>query len=101
LWEINSLYFFNLCAAGATEQPLQMDTPQVYESDFMINISVESDIQLIARFLPPIVNNQGAAGDYVPIVATLLDRKGAIPGAEFFGVQASSQLSLKNQVPGS
>ena len=52
-----------------------------------MNISAETDIQLTARFLPPIVNNQGVAGDGVPIVATLLDRNGAIPGAEVFGVK--------------
>ncbi len=36
--------------------------------------------------LPPIVANQGMAGDHVPIIATLLDRNGAIPGAQFFSI---------------
>jgi len=78
-WEITARYYYNLCANIS-------EVPAALESDFMINASAESNIQLIARFLPPIVNNQGAAGDYVPIIATLLDRKGAIPGAEFYGV---------------
>ena len=86
VWQITSWYFYNMCAAGSTEQPFQPDSPQAFETDFMINASVESNIQLVGRFLPPIINNQGASGDYVPIVATLLDRKGAIPGAEFYGV---------------
>ena len=85
-WKIRSRYYFaGPCVAG--DVPVIPDTPTAYESDFMINISAESNIQLTARFLPPIVNNQGAAGQYVPIVATLLDRNGAIPGAEFFGVK--------------
>ena len=50
--------------------------------DVMMNGSAETNIQLTARFLPPIVANQGMAGDRVPIVATLGDRNGAIPGAE-------------------
>jgi hypothetical protein len=85
-WEIRMRYFFTgpCTASGDTVVP---ETPTAFESDFMLNISAESNIQLIARFLPPIVNNQGAAGDYVPIVATLLDRNGAIPGAGFLWVQ--------------
>lgn len=77
IWVITAKYFYNLCSQDSSEAPAAL------ESDFMINASVESNITLNARFLPPLVNNQGAAGDYVPIVATLLDRNGAIPGAAF------------------
>ena len=85
-WEIRSRYdMYGPCAEGGV--PIVPETPTIWESDFMLNISAETNIQLVARFLPPIVNNQGAAGDYVPIVATLLNRNGAIPGAGFFGVQ--------------
>ena len=87
LWQISTTYFFYTCTAGSTEQPFRLDSPQALESDFMMNVSVESNIQLIGRFLPPIINNQGTAGDYVPIVASLFDPKGAIPGAEFYGEQ--------------
>ena len=54
--------------------------------DVMMNESAETNIQLTARFLPPVVNNQANAGDTIPVVATLLDRNGAIPGAQFFSL---------------
>ena len=79
-WSICSRYvYYGPCAADGV--PVVPETPTALESDFMLNMSAKSNIQLVGRFLPPIVNNQGAAGDYVPIVATLLNRQGAIPGA--------------------
>lgn len=73
-WQVRSRYRWTICRG------VEAPTATAYY-DVMINSSAESNIQLTARFLPPIVNNQGTAGDYIPIVATLLYRNGAIPGA--------------------
>jgi len=78
-WQVRSMFLWTICAG--------VQAPAATAFDVMVNASAETNIQLVGRFLPPIVNNQGAAGEYVPIVATLLDRNGAIPGAEFFGVK--------------
>ncbi len=80
LWRVRTRYSYIICLNGSAT-PLSPEAPQVLESDFMMNISAESNIVLLGRFLSPIVNNQGNAGDVVPIVATLLDKNGAIPGA--------------------
>ena len=74
-WSIHSRYRYILCAAN------QAQSPAALETDFMVNGSAQTDIRLQGRFLPPIVNNQGLAGDNVPIVGTLLTRSGAKPGA--------------------
>jgi len=85
-WQIRTRYDYIICLNGLPVEGVQPESPQQTESDFMINMSAESNIQLTARFLLPAVNNQANAGDAIPIVATLLDRNGAIPGAELFGV---------------
>lgn len=96
-WDIRSRYvFYGPCTEEGT--PVEPTSPTIFESDFMVNISAESNIQLTARFLLPAVNNQAMAGDAIPIVATLLDRNGAIPGAEFFGV--SGVIPVLIQKPG-
>ncbi len=46
-----------------------------------MNVSAESTLVLQGRFLAPLVGNQGNAGDVVPIVATLLNKNGTVPGA--------------------
>lgn len=79
LWQVRSQLRYELCA--------QMEKPAAAAFDVMLNGSAETNIQLVGRFLPPIVANQGKAGDVVPIVATLLNRNGALPGAEFLGVK--------------
>jgi hypothetical protein len=79
IWQVRSMLRYELCEGASA--------PEATAFDVMINGSAETNLQLMGRFLPPIFNNQGAAGDYVPVVATLLDRNGAVPGAEFFGVQ--------------
>jgi hypothetical protein len=71
VWQVRTKYFYSICAAGATTG-VSPDSPQAFETDFMMNISADSNIVLLGRFLEPIVNNQGNAGDVVPIVATLL-----------------------------
>lgn len=76
-WEVHSMLRYELCEG--------VDAPEAGNFDVMINSSAETNFQLSVRFLPPIVDNQGAAGDYVPIVATLMDNKGAIPGAIVLG----------------
>jgi hypothetical protein len=72
-WQVRSNFNCTICGKA------DGISAQVY--DVMINSSAQSAMQFTARFLPPIVNNQGAAGDYVPIVATLLNQDGGIPGA--------------------
>ncbi len=98
-WDIRVRYvMYGPCLEGASGMPLQPEDPTLWESDFMINMSAESNIQLTARFLPPAVGNQAMAGDAVPVVATLLDRNGALPGAGFFGV--SGVIPAVIQKPG-
>jgi hypothetical protein len=78
LWTIRVKYFYQTCpASGTAETPLD---PAALESDFMVNMSVQSTIQLEGRLLG-LTNNQGKAGDRVSIVATLLQRTGTLPGA--------------------
>jgi len=84
-WKLRTGYHYQLCKDGqvnkeATAQAIT-ESPTAFETDFMMNGSVESNITLQGRFLLPIVNNQGMAGDVVPIVATLLNRTGTIKGA--------------------
>jgi hypothetical protein len=77
-WQIRVKYFYQICAAGGAPH-----TPQdlmALESDFMVNLSVQSSIQLEGRLLG-LTDNHGKAGDRVSIVATLLQRTGTIPGA--------------------
>jgi hypothetical protein len=83
VWTIRSKYYYGLCTMqdGEWVQSSPVDEPQYLETDFFQNGSVQSTIHLEGRFLEPIVNNQGLAGDIVPIVATLLDRQGTLPGA--------------------
>ena len=54
-------------------------------SDFVMLASAQSEYLLLGRFLSPIAHNQGQAGDVVPIVATLLNRTGAVAGATIAG----------------
>jgi hypothetical protein len=49
-------------------------------SDYIMNLSVQSSIRLEGNLLN-LTDGMGKAGDVVPIVATLMDRKGLIPGA--------------------
>lgn len=76
-WKVRTMYQTGPCLAGESAQRAPVGGPY----DFMMNGSVQSDIRLQGRFLPPIVNNQGLAGDNVPIAATLLKRTGTISGA--------------------
>ncbi len=48
--------------------------------DYIMSLAVESVIRLEGNLLN-LTNGQGKAGDVVPIVATLMDRSGLIPGA--------------------
>jgi len=48
--------------------------------DYIMNLSVQSQIRLEGNLLN-LTNGQGEAGDVVPIVATLMDDKGLLPGA--------------------
>ncbi len=81
-WEVRSRYFYQICRAPEVDDER---APTIGPYDFMTNASVQSDIRLQGRLLGDLVDNQGMAGDRVRIVATPLDRTGAIPGAVFFG----------------
>ncbi len=48
--------------------------------DYIMNLSVQSDIRLEGNLLN-LTDGQAMAGDTVPIVATLMDDKGLLPGA--------------------
>ncbi len=82
-WNIAVYYWYYLCA----QTPVEKLVATAVTADFMVNISAQTDINLTARFLPPINNNQGMAGDPVPVVATLMGKNGALPGAEFWGLK--------------
>ncbi len=75
-WQMRTRYWTTPCQGREVEPDAPMAT-----FDFMMNGSVQSDIRLQCRFLPPILDNQGLSGDHVPIVAALLKRTGTIPGA--------------------
>ncbi|MFH1634376.1 MAG: choice-of-anchor X domain-containing protein [Chloroflexota bacterium] len=77
LWKIRTRYDYWVCRQN---EPVPMDT-QALESDFLMNISVQSLIRLEGRFLDPYEDNQGLAGDHVPIVAALMQKTGTLPGA--------------------
>lgn len=48
--------------------------------DYIMNLAVQTPIRLEGNLLN-LTNGQAAAGDTVPIVATLMDHKGLLPGA--------------------
>jgi hypothetical protein len=85
-WQVRARhYYWAICLGGKPDLQatarLIANSPTEFETDFMMNGSAETDVRLQGRFLTPIVNNQGLAGDNVPIVGTLLTRSGAKPGA--------------------
>ncbi len=84
VWQIRSANNYCIPAEGTGSAPESVN-PEQLVFDVMMNASAQSDVRLHGRFLPPIVNNQGVAGDTVPIVATLLQRTGAISGVLVIG----------------
>ncbi|MCP4361967.1 MAG: VWA domain-containing protein, partial [Chloroflexi bacterium] len=76
-WDFRTRYNFCIPKNGEGNVP---DTPSVFETDFMMNMSLQSTVHLEGRLLG-LSNNQGSAGDEVAIVATLLTRNGTLPGA--------------------
>jgi hypothetical protein len=48
----------------------------------LINASVQSTYHLEGRFLEPYEDNQGVAGEPVPMVAALMQKTGTLPGAD-------------------
>lgn len=84
-WRVKTRYYHTFCIEGGP-QDASTQSPDQNESDFMINISAETDIRLTARFLSPIVDKQGMAGDRVPIVAALIDHNKAMPAGDGYGV---------------
>ena len=83
IWKVRAYYSYILCDANG--QPLPGD-PAASSYDFSMSFSSETSLVLQGRFLAPLVSNQGYAGDVVPIVATLLNQAGAVPGALVVGV---------------
>lgn len=78
LWKIRTKYYYLICQQG---QPVQPENTLALESDFLMNGSVQSLIRLAGRFLDPYEDNQGLAGEHVPIVAALMQKNGTLPGA--------------------
>ncbi len=78
-WNFRTMYWYEFCREG---QPTSPAPTQITAStaDFMMNMSLQSTIRLDGRLLN-LTDNQGDAGDVVPIVATLLQRTGTITGA--------------------
>ncbi len=78
-WQFRTRYGYNVCRDG---QPVSNPPARLtaLESDFMMNMSLQSTIRLEGRLLN-LTGNQGEAGDVVPVVATLMGRTGAISGA--------------------
>jgi hypothetical protein len=81
-WDIrNSTYDDVVIIPKPAEGIWKMRTRYIeVTADLMMNGSVESNFHLQGRFLPPIVNNRGMAGDRVPIVAVVLGPAGTVPG---------------------
>ncbi len=77
-WKIRTRYNYIICRQGQPAQPAGI---QALESDFMMNASAQSTFHLEGRFLDPFEDNQGEAGDHVPIVAALMQKTGTLPGA--------------------
>jgi hypothetical protein len=98
-WQMRTWYYVAPCLDKERVRPTAPDTQDWGGPfDFMMNGSVQSDIRLLGRFLPPIVDNQGVAGDHVPIVATLLKRTGAIPGATVVAAVEKPETSVYSYV---
>lgn len=79
VWQVRTRYYYTIC--NAASESVAPQNPDGFETDFMMNVSAESSLVLQGRFLAPLVGNQADAGDIVPIVATLLNKNGAVPGA--------------------
>ncbi|MFN8444975.1 MAG: choice-of-anchor X domain-containing protein [Caldilineaceae bacterium] len=75
-WRIRTTYDYCL-GDVATTAP---QNSAALTSDFMINLSAQSTIQLEGRLLG-LNHNQGSAGDVVSVVAVLLNRAGTVKGA--------------------
>jgi hypothetical protein len=80
LWRLRTQHGYCIGAQEDGEAaPEAALAPNAGPYDVMINASIQANVQLDGRFLSPIVNNQGKAGDVVPIVATLMDKTGTFP----------------------
>jgi hypothetical protein len=80
-WQFRARYRFAtiVCADQAgTQAPNEID--QDVLADFIMNLSVQSQIHLEGSLLN-LTNGKANAGDVVPIIATLMDKSGLIPGA--------------------
>jgi hypothetical protein len=84
-WKVRTMYYLWFCEAGETSEGNAAGKPDDAPYDYLMNGSVQSDLRLEGRFLPPIVDNKGVAGDSVPIVATLLNRTGSVTDAVMIG----------------
>ncbi|HRW49911.1 MAG TPA: hypothetical protein P5333_20485, partial [Caldilinea sp.] len=114
LWRFRTYYYPNNCitAAAATEGEVMAatvdaaaapaDTDAVMNGApyaFIMNVSVQSTIQLEGRLLG-LTANQGEAGDEVTIIGTLLDKNGTLPAQVMLalveGPAGNSMLLLKD-----
>jgi hypothetical protein len=83
-WSIRAKYYYLVCLRGEADEEATAEaialSPDQFESDFIMNASVQSTVHLEGRLLG-LDHGQGMAGDVVPIVATLMTKDGTIPGA--------------------
>jgi len=96
VWRFRTYYYPNFCIGAATAEgsshtdDVTAAAPAVTDGTdavslgapyaFIMNVSVQSTIQLEGRLLG-LTANQGEAGDEVTIIGTLLDKKGTLPAA--------------------
>jgi hypothetical protein len=107
-WRFRTRYFQTICVAGAENLDAegQVVPPAVQSAeaaglgfDFIMNVSVQSAIQL-QGFLQGLTANQGESGDVVTILGTLLNQEGTLPAtlmlAQVQGPTGSFLLLMKD-----
>lgn len=82
LWKFRTRYDYLICAsaAAADAQAAPAEVSGGFSADFMMNMSLQSTIQLEGRILN-LTNNHATAGDVLPMIATLMTKDGPLPGA--------------------
>lgn len=84
-WSIRTKYNYYICAESSEQDNADERIPTFGESDFIMNLSVQSTIHLEGRLLG-LNSYSGVAGDEVGIVGTLLTKDGTVPGALMIGL---------------
>jgi len=88
MWKFRARSALVICATAA--QAASPDVATATGDAFMMNMSVQSTIQLEGRILG-LTNNQGVAGDTATILGMLLDRNGTVKGATMLAAIQSAR----------